>query len=236
MIAFGLRVLVLVVATLAYVFPFAAVAQETPHIDMLIQQVQGKSSQQVRDLIVSQLGPPARDIGSGLQIEQWDVDGGVLTFHSLQGPTFLKGGVLTHLIRTNNPVSLCLFGSYEMVTMPEGQYRLKYWLGNVSVYADHYQYTDSNDNHDHRQRQSNNFFMLHPRGLVQVKYASGVTPQVRLEDLPNDSLVATVTFIAADPQVRRTYRIVTNRTSMSLAFEGNGSQFQMAKRWVNYWR
>jgi hypothetical protein len=202
----------------------------------LIQQVQGKDPGQVRDVIVRQLGPPARDIGSGFQIEQWDVDGGVLTFHTLQGPTFLKHGVLTHLIRTNNPPALCLFGRYEMVTASESQYRMKYWLGNVFLSDDCYNYTDSCDNLDHRQKQSNNFFMLHPKGLVQVKYSSGVTPETRLEDLPDDSLVAIVTFATPDRRVSKTYRIVTNRTSMSLAFEGDGMQFQMTKGWVNYWR
>jgi hypothetical protein len=227
---------VIAVVLAAYVFPFVAVAQDTAHIDALIPQLQGKSPKQVRDVIVGQFGAPTRDIGSGFQIEQWDIDGGVLTFHSLQGPTFLKNGVVTHLIRTNNPVDLCLFGNYEMVTAPEGQYGTKYWLGNVSFTANHYYYTDSHDNLDHRQKQTNNFFMLHPKGLVQVEYPSGVTPQVRLEDLPNDSLVATVTFTDPDRRFSKTYRIVTNRTSMSLAFEGDGIQFQMARGWVNYWR
>jgi hypothetical protein len=236
MIASGCRVLVVAVALAAHIFPLASAAQGAPDIDTLIPQVQGKDASQVRALIVRQFGPPARDVGSGLQIEQWDVDGGVLTFHPLQGPTFQKQGVRTRLIRTHNPASLCLFGSYEMVTAPQGEHGMKYWLGDVSLSGDGYNYTDSDANLDHRERQRNNFFLLHPKGLVQVKYASGVTPETLLENLPDDSVVATVTLATPDRQVSKTYRIRTNRTSMSLAFEGDEMQFQMAKGWVHYWR
>jgi len=228
------RVLVAVLAT--YVFALAATAQEAPDIEALIPQIQGKDAGQVRDVIVHQFGPPARDIGSGLQIEQWDVDSGVLAFSPLQGPTFQKNGVRTRLIRTHNPAALCLFGNYEMVTTPQRHRGMKYWLGDVSLSVDRYIYTDSHDNLDHREKQNRNFFMLHPQGLVQVKYAMGVTPDTQLENLPDDSLVAIVTFAIPDGQVRKTYRIVTNRTSMSLAIEGDEMQFQMTKGWVNYWR
>src|SRR4051812_974958 len=116
MIGSGFRVLVVAVTLAVYVFPLTSAAQRTPGIDALIPLLEGKDASQVRALIVRQFGPPAREIGSGFQIEQWDVDGGVLTFHSLLGPTFQKQGVFTRLIRTHNPTSVCLFGNYEMVT------------------------------------------------------------------------------------------------------------------------
>jgi hypothetical protein len=224
------------VALAANVFPVYVAAQGVPDIEALIPQVQGKDASQVRALLIRQFGPPSRDIGSGLQIEQWDVDGGVLTFHPLQGPTFQKQGVRTRLIRTHNPASLCLLGSYEMVTASQSQHGMKYWLGDVVLSGDSYNYTDSHDNLDHREKQRDNFFMLHPKGLVQVKYASGITPETLLEDLPDDSLVATVTFAAPDRRVSKTYRILSNRTSMYLAFEGDEMQFRMTRGWANYWR
>jgi len=214
-----IRLLVVTVILAASAFAFVVDLQNAPNIEALLPELQGQSPEEVRALIIRRLGPPTRDVGSGLQIEQWDVDGGVLTFHPLTGPTFEKNREVIHLISTDNPAALCLFGSYEMVTRPEGRYGMKYWLGDVSLSADRYTYTDSRNFLEHRDKQGNNFFMLHPNGMVQVKYSSGVTPETRLEDLRDGSLVA----------------IVTNRTSMFLAFEGKEMQFQMEKDWENYW-
>jgi hypothetical protein len=115
-----LFITILLSVVLAATLLFAQGAHKTPNIESLTQEVQGKGPEEVRALIVRRFGPPAREVGSGLQIEQWDVDGGTLTFHPLQGPSFNKSGVLTRLIRTTNPAALCLFGSYEMDTEPEG--------------------------------------------------------------------------------------------------------------------
>jgi hypothetical protein len=209
---------------------------KTPNIESLTQEVQGKGPEDVRTLIVRRFGPPAREVGSGIQIEQWDVDGGILTFHPFQGPTFQKGGVLTRLVRTTNPAALCLFGRYQMDTGPEGQFSMFYYLGDVGLSADHYRFTDSGSSLDHRSKQKNNFFMLHPDGLVEVKYASGVSAETRLEDLSDGSPVATVTFSAPNGRFSAAYRIVANRSSMSLAFQGKVMPFQLRKGWVNYWR
>ena len=215
---------------------FAQAPHKTPNIDSLTQEVQGKGPEDVRALIVRRFGPPAREVGSGVQIEQWDVDGGVLTFHPGTGPTFQKSGVLVRLMRTTNPAALCLFGGYEMDTGPEGRLAMFYYLGDLSLSADHYRFTDSGNNLDHRNKQKNNFFMLHPEGLVEVEYASGVSAETRLEDLPDGGPVAAVTFSTPDRRFSTTYRIVANRPSMSLAFQGKGMTFQLRKGWVNYWR
>lgn len=225
----------LMVAALAGSLVYSAAAQGGPEIDSLTREMQGKTPDQIRALIVQRFGAPARDVGSGLQIEQWDVAGGVLTFHPIQGPTFEKDGVRTRLLRTTNPAALCLFGSYEMVTQPEGPYGLRYYLGNIVLSADRYRFIDSRSNEDHRKQQANNFFMLHPEGLARVKYSPGVTPATRLEDLPDNSSVGTVSFVTPDGRQRKTYRIVANRTSMSLSLEGKEEAFQVTKGWVNYW-
>ena len=231
-----LFITVLLSMILAASLLFAQRPHKTPNIKRLTQEVQGKGPAEVRALIVRRFGPPARDVGSGFQIEEWDVDGGILTFHSLEGPTFKKGGVLTRLIRTTNPAALCLFGSYEMDTEPEGYPPMLYYVGDVSLSADHYRFRDSGSNLDHRDKQKNNFFMLYPDGLVEVKYASGVSAETRLEDLPDGGPVATVTFFAPNRRFSATYRIVANHSAMSLAFQGKGMPFQLTKGWVNYWR
>jgi len=215
---------------------FAQEPHKTPNIESLTQEVQGKGPKEVRALIVRRFGPPAREVGSGLQIEEWDVDGGILTFHPLQGPSFQKGRVFIRLIRTTNPAALCLFGSYEMDTKPEGRLGMRYYVGDLSLSADHYRFTDSRSNLDHRNKQKDSFFMLHPDGLVEVKYASGVSAETRLEDLPDGSPVATVTLSALNRRFSVSYRIVANRSSMSLAFQGKEMSFRLTRGWVNYWR
>jgi hypothetical protein len=221
----------------ASLLSFAAQTPQAPNIEALTREVQGKGPGEVRALIVGRLGPPARDIGSGLSIEQWDVDGGVLTFHPLRGPTFEKGGLRTRLIRTTNRAAVCLFGSYQMSTLPEGPHGNTRWLGQVSLSADStYRYTRGHQDLEPRDRQSDNFFMLHPNGSAQVKYASGVGPESRLEDLPDGSPVATVTFVAGDRRFSKAYRIVAYRTSMFLVFEGEAIPFRLQRAWVQYWR
>jgi hypothetical protein len=199
--------------------------------------VQGKPPAEVHALVVSRLGPPTRTIGSGLQIEQWDVDGGVLTFHPLTGPTFDKGGRRTWLMRTSNPAAECLLGRYEMVTLAEAPHGTGYWLGNVSLTADgQYTYTDSEQNREHRAGQRSNFFLLHPKGSFEVIYLSGVTPETRLEEVPDGTAIATVRFVAQDRRSGTAHRIVASPTRRLLAFEGKAMSFRMYKGWVNYWR
>jgi hypothetical protein len=215
----------------------AAQAQQASAIDALVPEIQGKRPADVRALIIERLGPPARDVGSGLRIDEWDVDGGVLTFHPVIGPTFDKGEVHRWLIHTNNPAALCLFGTYEMRTVPEELHGTTYWLGAVALSRNlRYRYTDGHQNLDQRAKQHDNFFMLHPIGRTRLAYARGVTPQTRLEDLPDGSLVATVTFVARRRRASKTYRIVASRTEMRLAFESEAMPFQLDKAWVNYWR
>ncbi len=71
--------------------------------------LQGKSPDDIHTAIVDRVGPPTRHVGSGLRIDQWEIVGGVLTFHPLQGPSFTKDKVLTRLLTTNNPFADCLF-------------------------------------------------------------------------------------------------------------------------------
>jgi len=210
---------------------------QSPAIEALIPEIQGKQPDEVRALIVARFGPPARNLGSGLRIDQWDVDGGALTFHPVEGVTFEKRGERTRLIRTTNLAASCLFGNYEMVTLPAGGGGISYWLGTVSLGADaRYKYTDSRQNLDRRAEQRENFFILHPTGSAQITYALGVTPKTRLEDLPDGTAIATVAFVGQDGRSSNAYRLVAYRTSMSLAFEAEAMSFRLSRGWVNYWR
>jgi hypothetical protein len=228
----------IVTALTAALAPCVLSALQTQNIEALTQQIQGKQPDQVRALIVARLGPPARDIGSGVRIEQWDVDGGVLTFHPMTGVDFERGGVWARLIRTTNPVESCLFGSYEMKTVAEAPHGMHYWLGEVVISpALQYLYTDSGSNRDHRAAQGDNFFILHPMGSIRVEYGASVGSQTRLEDLRDGTLVATVTFLAKDDQSAKQYRIVAHTNSMRLEFDADGaSHFEMGRPWVSYWR
>src|SRR3954462_14306509 len=235
----GVVVTAFVISTLVLprVEQTATPSSQSPAIEALIAEIQGKQSEQVRALIVARFGPPARDLGSGLRIDQWDVDGGALTFNPVDGVTFEKRGERTRLIRTSNLAASCLFGNYEMVTLPNGRDGMRYWLGSVSLAANsRYKYTESDQSLNRRAEQRDNFFILHPNGSAQITYAVGVTPETRLEDLPDGTSVATVTFVSEGVGASRAYRIVADRTSMSLAFQGEAMSFRLTRGWLNYWR
>jgi hypothetical protein len=195
-------------------------------VEALALEIQGKQPDEVRAIMVKRFGPPARDVGSGATIEQWDVAGGVLTFHSFLGPTYAKDGVSIRLMRTSNPVETCLFGSYQ-----ETYHEIGYLhLSSDAVY--HFKDVGSADAAD----QSDNFFVLHPSGSSRVEYAPGVTPQTHLEDVPDGVRVATVTFTARGGGARKALAIVGYRSSARLAFESpEPIPFFMEKGWVSYW-
>lgn len=235
-VLFRLLSVVLAVAT---VIAGAARAASGDEIDRLAAAIQGRSPGQVRALIVQRFGPPARDIGSGVRIEQWDVAGGVLTFHPLSGPTFAKSGSVRTLIRTTNPLDLCLFGDYEMTTLPDPANRgTLYWLGNLSLTRDgRYRFTDSGQNLKYRTGQKQNYFLRHPEGSARVEYPAGVTPQTLLESLKDGRRVAILTFTARDNSASARYPIVVDVGARRLRFAGTGTMtFRMDKGWVNFWR
>jgi hypothetical protein len=231
-----------VVALVALAFLLTWYRTGRPHksdIEVLTEEIQGKNPREVRDLITRRLGPPDRDIGSGFQIEQWDVDGGVLTFHPFAGPTFTREGQVTRLMRTTNPIESCLFGRYEMTTAPDpNNHGTRYWLGNLTLSAKgRYHYEDSGQNLSQRAGQKDNFFLRHSKGSAQIEYAAGLTPRKLLEDVPDGSRVATVTFLAEDGRKSAVFGIITRRGPMDLEFEGPGPlPFRMHTGWKNYWR
>lgn len=66
--------------------------------------------EEVRALTVRRFGPPAREVGSGIQMNNRMWDGGILTFHPFQGPTFQNGrqrSALTRFIVGITSVGAC---------------------------------------------------------------------------------------------------------------------------------
>src|SRR5580658_6842222 len=173
------------------------VPRDSSHLPPLIQQVksliQGKEREEVRKIIIQQFGPANRDVGSGINIWEWDVAGGVLTFNQYVGPTFrAKGQSAIHLIATHNPIGKNLVGSYEMVNLAaDDSNSVRCWLGNLHIETNlSYSYVDSGQFPAKSARQTNNYFYRHPVGSVEIQYSRGVTDQSLLEALPSDTVVA----------------------------------------------
>jgi hypothetical protein len=132
---------------------------------------------------------------------------------------------------------LCLYGEYELITKPESPDALGYPIGSLNMTWDSsYRFRVERDRPGHWKGSANDFFALHPKGRIEVKYASGVTAETRLEDLPDESLVATVTFVAGSGGSRKDYRIIANRTYRRLRFADDAMPYTMTKGWLNYWR
>lgn len=198
--------------------------------------LQGKSPEQIRGLIEAKYGAPDRDIGSGLVIEQWDIAGGTLTFHPLAGPSFDNGKTVLRLMKTTNLLKDCLFGSYEMYTLPDPNiHGNQFWIGNVSLTDSKYEFTDSNSNLDHRDGQKSNFFINNPAGTVQIDYLQNNTPKTKLEDLADNHLVVTIEFSSTDGTSHKKFDISVDSTPMQLDFESDNIPFEMNRCWPNCW-
>ena len=205
-------------------------------IDKFAATLQGKSPEQIRDLIEKKYGSPDRNIGSGLVIDQWDIAGGTLTFHPLAGPSFDNGKKVVRLMETTNLLKDCLFGSYEMYTLPDPNiHGNQFWIGNVSMTDSKYEFTDSNSNLDHRSGQKSNYFINHPSGTVRVNYSQNINSDTKLEDLADNHLVATIEFSSTDGVSHSKFDILVNSTDMRLVFESNKIPFEMNKGWSSYW-
>ena len=199
--------------------------------------IQGKSANEVRGMIEAAYGPPDRDIGFGLSIEQWDVSGGALTFHPLAGPSFDDGKTVFRLMKTTNLVKDCLFGSYEMTTLPDLEnHANQFWIGNISISDSKYKFTDSNSNFDRRGDQKFNFFINNPAGNVRVYFPKGINLETKLESLSDNCVVATIEFISTDGKSRSKFNVLSNSSKMRLAFQADNITFEMDKGWSSYWK
>lgn len=215
------------------------VSEAPARIQRLAREIVSMRGEEVRDVIVREFGPARRDIGSGVRIEQWDTDAGVLTFHPATGPTFVpNGGKIIWLMATRNSALANITGSFEMYTLPaEHRYRTPLWLGNLHLYADRtYRYVASGENRNRRAQATSNFFMLHPTGRFGVRFADGYNAETKLETLKDGTLLCHVGFSPDDGSPQQVLWIKSWFFKRQLTFGADKPlTFELEKWWDNYW-
>ncbi len=238
----ALLTLVLILAAQAIAPAQAPDISDAPKaVQDLATEIRGKSSDETRAAVIARLGPAKRNVGSGFRIEQWDLPGGVLTFHPGTGPTFAekKTGKNFHLIKTRNPAGANIFSGYEMTTVPDPKnHGNTFWIGNLKVGRGHgYHFVDNGQNTSFRSAQDQNFFMLHPAGTVEVRYVAPTTADTLLESLAEGATVAHLIFTSADKKAQATFSITSSERSRRLVFGAEKPlPFAMDTGWKNFWR
>jgi hypothetical protein len=195
-----------------------ALAHSPTSIQRLAKELQGKKGDEVEAVVIKQFGPAARDVGSGVSIQQWDVESGVLTY-SLGLASFLaNGGKVIWLTATANKALLALTdNTFEMYTPPEPQ--MKYWLGNLRLKPDStFEFVDSGQNLDHRSGQTQNFFLKHADGWFEIHFAPGCTNDTVLERLTDGTFLCSLTFVSANGGPQVSYDIIVYSSERRLAF------------------
>lgn len=220
----------------------AADAGELPKaIQELAASIQGKSREAVRAAIIERFGATQRNVGSGVRIEEWSLPEGVLRFHPGIGPTFLDSRTHRHfwLLRTSNPAASNILQSYEMVTLADPtNHGSQYWLGDIGFGSDStYRFIDSGQHLDHRAAQTENFFILHPSGTVEVRYVGSTTADTPLESVKEGDVVAHLVFTSDDHEHTATFFITSSERKRRLIFGADKPlSFYMDTGWQNYWR
>ncbi|MBV9656848.1 MAG: hypothetical protein JO295_01940 [Verrucomicrobia bacterium] len=217
------------------------IADAPKAIQHLAAVIQGKPPDDVRAEIIRQFGHAQRNVGSGFRIEQWDVFGGVLTFHPATGPTFSdpKANRYFRLLRTSNPIGANILDGYEMTTLPDPKPDgTRFWLGNLKFGSDGtYRFIDSRQHPNHRAEQRDNFFMLYPAGTVKVRYVHPVSSDTPLESLPEDTVVAHLNFTSADHKHQATFSITSSERARRLTFGADTPlSFYMDGWWKSFWQ
>ena len=124
-----------------------------------------------------------------------------------------------------------------MSTLPNPGNHGTYGLGTVCLFENgRYLSTDRFGNSMHTPDREQNYFICHPRGSADIRYATGITAQTRLESLPESALIATVVCSTADGEANQTYSIILDLAARRLHFHSEAPMtFQLWKGWVNYW-
>jgi hypothetical protein len=206
-------------------------------IQTLACELQGKSPLQIGKFLYEQLGEP-QNVGSGLWIPAWDVGGGMLILHPITGPWFRREGDQVHLLRTNNEVAECLFGAYDLTTMPDtAHFGNCYALGTLKLFSSGgYKYEDFRRYTGRGANAGRDFFVLHPDGTAGVQYPDTVTGATRLEDLADGAMVASVTFSSRGTDSTLTLQFVSSSSAMNIFSETRKPiPFRLYKGWVHYW-
>jgi hypothetical protein len=203
-------------------------------IQTLAEEIRDKFGDEAETAIVRHFGA-GRDVGSGLRILQWDVGAGVLTFSGGLASFQMNGGRVLWLTATSNKALQAVTGSgFEMTTPPSPQ--MKYWLGDLDLKTGStYKFTDSREweSLHHREKQTNNFFLKHPEGLLAIRFAPECSPDTVLERLPEATVLCSLTFFPADGSPEAMFDIVVYPSERRLRFAREKPQleFLMDKGW-----
>jgi hypothetical protein len=217
----------------------ATMASPASDLPSAVERFRGRvaamNAKEVLEEATAEFGKPTRDVGSGLSIPQWDIAGGVLTVHPLKGPTFRRvGGSVVWLIPTTNAARENLLQDFEMTTLPDPtRSGTRFWIGNIRISKDEaYRYVDSGSNRDNRGDQSNNFFIHHPVGHLEITWRKGVDAQSELEAL-GEGKIARLRFISSDRQAVFECDVVSSVESRRLTIVG--PSFRLRAGWVHFW-
>jgi hypothetical protein len=219
----------------------ANVSELPQAIQELAARIQGKSPAEVHAAIIKRFGAAQRNVGSGIRIELWHLPEGELTFHPGVGPTFSNSTTKQRfwLLRTTNPVASNVLQSYEMLTLADpANHGSQFWLGNLEFGSNStYRFIDSGQNLDHRAAQTENFFLRHPSGIVEVRYVGSNTPDTELESVAEGTTVAHLVFTSSDHKHTATFFITSSERERRLVFGADEPlSFHMATGWQSYWR
>jgi len=228
--------------------PQAQPADLPAQIAELKARIQGKESAEMLAIIQAQFGSPARSIGSGLYIPQWDVTGGVLTFHPWRGPSFSYGTSKVMLIDTQNKVGHNIPGNYQMSTLLDKNrtrfmISTSFMIGEVILQVGgRYRFKRVEASLADYTKDVSNFFTAHPNGTYTVLYAKTVQESSVMENLPDNTVIATLEF-AADPADKLAgdshtldLRIdVPGRTLYFAPHIEPPLTYQLEKSWEEFW-
>jgi hypothetical protein len=198
-------------------------------IQELAKAIDGKKPAQIREIILRRYGP-SQHVGSGLDIEGWDVAEGRLVFHPASGPFFNpKGSQTIWLLKTTNKALPNVLGRFEMISLP-GPEGMQNWLGQVSLSRNRtYAFADGFP------LQPDNFFKLHPSGRFKIQFAGGCTDDTLLESLSDNVVLGRLIFAAENRSETVTFSIVTGRRELILRGDRTPG-FEMHKSWNEFWR
>jgi hypothetical protein len=207
-------------------------------IQDLAAEIQGKTRDQVRRIVGERFGPAARDLGSGVSIEQWDIESGVLTFHMLRGPTFRPAnGREIWLMQTHNRALPNILGDFSMST-PPNENGTQFWLGTVELRDDlTYLFEDGGTNQKVRDDQKQNFFLRHPKGKFEIRYATGYDGETLLETVPDGAVLGHLVFTPDEEGGTESYDVLSWSTGRVLTFQGDRPiSFRLSKSWQEFWK
>jgi hypothetical protein len=219
--------------------PSQALAVEAPEVPPalrpLVDEIKGKSPYEVEKISRTRLGEPTRDIGSGVSILQWELQGGTWTVHQLAGaswryreakrPTFAQ----VTLIENKRIKEAVPSASYEMTSLPTGKYGSKTWWGNIKLKDGQYKFipssaaagdSDANKNHPC----PGCFLFANPTGTYALTYV--VDSNKLFKEFKQKTVVARLALTGA--KAKQTYDLVYDPAVGSIGFSGgDANRFMM---------